>query len=148
MELVIRSLQSTDSQRLVAMDEQITERRRQAWYEGKLERALSQSDVQISLGAEKDGLLVGAVLGSVHYGEFGLPEPVAVLDTILVDREFSRQGIGRAMFEQFIKNLQGLRIEKVRTEVSWMERDLVAFFSKHGFEPLPRLVLEKNISEL
>lgn len=148
MELIIRNLQSTDARRLVAMDEQITERRRQAWYEGKLDRALSQSDVQISLGAEQDGLLVGAVLGSVHYGEFGLPEPVAVLDTILVDREFSRQGIGKAMFEQFIKNLQGLRIEKVRTEVSWMERDLVAFFSKHGFEPLPRLVLEKTVSNI
>lgn len=33
------------------------------------------------------------MLGSLHYGEFGQPESLAVVDTVLVDRGFARQGI-------------------------------------------------------
>jgi GNAT superfamily N-acetyltransferase len=128
------------------MDEQITGRTRRTWYEGKLHRALEESDLQVSLGAERDGRLVGAMLGSVHYGEFGLPEPVAVLDTVLVDHEYRGQGVGTAIFEQLTKNLQALRIERLRTEVAWDDHELMAFFGKKGFSPIPRLVLEADLT--
>jgi ribosomal protein S18 acetylase RimI-like enzyme len=145
-DLVVRTLRDDDLPRLVKMDEQITGRARKAWYEGKLKRALQDTDVQISLGAEADGILVGAMMGSLHYGEFGLPEPVAVLDTVLVDRGFSRRGIGTEILEQLMKNLRGLRIERVRTEVSWEDQELIAFFARKGFRPVPRLVLELDLS--
>lgn len=45
------------------------------------------------------------VLGAVHYGEFGIPEPVAVLDTILVDPLHARRGIVSAMLEELASNL-------------------------------------------
>jgi ribosomal protein S18 acetylase RimI-like enzyme len=145
-DLVIRSLTLDDCQRLVRIDEQITGRSRKAWFEGKLKRALRDSDVQVSLGATRDGLLVGAMLASLHYGEFGLPEPTAVLDTVLVDRSFSRQGIASALFDQLVKNLQGLRIERLRTEVAWNDHELVVFFSRKGFNPVPRIVLEAELA--
>lgn len=143
--LVVRRLTVEDLARLVRIDEQRTGRSRRAWYEGKMERALTDSDVQISLGAELDGALVGALLGSLHYGEFGQPEPIAVLDTVLVDREYARRGIARAMFEQLAKNLRGLHIERIRTEVSWDEDELLRFFRGVGFTPVPRLVLETEL---
>jgi GNAT superfamily N-acetyltransferase len=142
----IRTLRAADCHRLVAMDYAITGRKRQAWYEGKLKRALSEADVKISLGAELDGMLVGALLGSVHYGEFGQPEPLAILDTVLVDREFARRGIARALLEQLLFNLGGLRIERLRTEVGWNEQELIGFFARSGFTPVPRLVLELAVS--
>ena len=71
--VIVRTLQPEDAPRLVRMDQAITGRNRTAWYEGKLKRALEESDLKISLGAEVDGCLVGAVLGSLHYGEFGQP---------------------------------------------------------------------------
>jgi GNAT superfamily N-acetyltransferase len=128
------------------MDYAISGRKRQAWYEGKLKRALRDADVKISLGAELDGMLVGALLGSVHYGEFGQPEPLAILDTVLVDREFARRGIARALLEQLLFNLAGLRIERLRTEVGWNEQELIGFFARSGFAPVPRLVLELAVS--
>jgi len=148
LDIVIRNLTPKDGARLVRMDEQHSGRRRQQWYEGKLQRALKGSDVQISLGCEKDGMLVGALLGSVHYGEFGQAERVAVLDTVLVDREFVRQGIASAMLEQLAKNLRALRIERLRTEVAWDEHEMVAFFAKTDFVPAPRLVLEGKLDEM
>jgi len=56
--VVIRNLRPEDCSRLVAIDEQITGRSRHLWYEGKLKRALEESDLQVSLGAESDGMLV------------------------------------------------------------------------------------------
>jgi GNAT superfamily N-acetyltransferase len=140
--VLVRSLRQEDAPRLVRMDQAITGRNRSAWYEGKLKRALEESDLRISLGAEVDGCLVGAVLGSLHYGEFGLPEPIAVLDTILVDPGHARHGVGTALLDQFVKNLCALGIERLRTEVAWDEHDLNRFLGRRGFAPAPRLVLE------
>ena len=138
----VRTLTAADAPRLVRMDQALTGRNRTAWYEGKLKRALEDSDIRISLGVERDGLLVGAVLGSLHYGEFGLPEPIAVLDTILVDPAFAARGVGTALLDQLVKNLRALGIRSLRTEVAWDEHELSRFLGRRGFAPAPRLVLE------
>lgn len=145
--LKIRTLVREDVARLARMDERATGRNRRAWYDGKLKRALEESDLRISLGAELDGTLVGALLGTLQYGEFGLPEPVAVLDTILVDEDFRRRGVATAMFDQLVKNLEALGIESLRTEVVWNDRELVGFLGKNGFAPARRLVLERSLRE-
>jgi predicted N-acetyltransferase YhbS len=116
--VLVRTLTRADLDRLVRMDQAHSGRNRSKFLAGKLERALG-SDVRISLGAEVDGVLVGAVMGVVHYGEYGVAEPIAVLDTLLVDQGQQRKGIGRAMLDQLLKNLAALRIERVRTEVGW-----------------------------
>lgn len=145
-DLVVRALRADDCARLVRMDQALSGRNRSSWYEGKLRRALEEADVRISLGAECDGVLVGALMGSVHYGEFGQPEPVAILDTVLVDPGYSRRGIATTMLETLVRNLAALRIERLRTEVAWDELGLLAFFARSGFAPVPRLVLELPIT--
>jgi GNAT superfamily N-acetyltransferase len=143
--IVVRTLRFADAARLARMDLAITGRNRAAWYEGKLRRALEESDLKISLGAEIDGMLVGAVLGSLHYGEFGQPDPVAILDTILVDPGYARRGVGGALLDQLTGNLRALGIERLRTEVAWDEHDLNRFLGREGFVPAPRLVLELKL---
>jgi len=148
--LSIRALRRSDLVRLVKIDAAIGGRTRRVWFEHKLDRALPEgaqheTDVGISLGVEKDGVLVGALMGAVQFGEYGLPEPVAVLDTLLIDPDYARQGIASALFEQFVVNLRGLRIACLRTEVDWDDLDLIAFFGKAGFKPAARLVLERQL---
>jgi len=126
------------------MDERITGRNRGMWYERKLERAVRDSDVNVSLGAEHEGILVGAVLGAVHYGEFGIPEPVAVLDTILVDPLHARRGIASAMLKALASNLTRLGVDRIRTEVPWND-PLTRFLGTHGFALAPVLVLERSL---
>jgi GNAT superfamily N-acetyltransferase len=145
--VMVRTLTMADAPRLVRIDQAITGRNRQAWYAGKLERALAGSDIRISLGAERDGLLVGALLGSLQYGEFGAPEPVAVLDTVLVEPALRGQGIGDALMDQLVRNLGALGIGRIRTEVAWDEHELVRFLGRRGFVPAPRLVLELALPE-
>lgn len=143
-DLVVRTLKAGDADRLARMDRQYSGRDRKLFFERKLARALRDSDVAISLGAEHDDLLVGALLVSLHYGEFGIPEPVAILDTILVEREFTGKGVATAMLEQLVKNLGALGIETIRTEIAWDEQDLLGFLARSGFEPTTRLVLERG----
>ena len=143
--IVVRQLQPADLHRLIRMDEAITGRVSSEWFDCRLKLAMKDTDIRISLGAEKDGLLVGALMGAVHFGEFGVLEPVAVLDTVLVDPEFARGGIATEMFAQFIETLRALRIARVRTEVDWNDTDLVSFFGKIGFSPVARLVLECEV---
>jgi predicted N-acetyltransferase YhbS len=140
--VIIRTLNREDTARLVRMDQEIGGRTRHAWYEGKMAQALKDTDVVISLGAEMDGTLVGALMGSVRFGEFGIPEPIAVLDTILVDGRYRGRRIGLRMMDQLLKNLRGLRVSCLRTEVGWDELELLGFFRRVGFAPAPRLVLE------
>ena len=58
-------------------------------------------------------------MGRLYYGEFGVADPVAILDTIGVDPERPRAGIGRAMLEQFKTNLRGVGIETIQTQAAW-----------------------------
>ncbi len=139
--VIVRTLTMADAARLVRIDQAITGRNR------TLERALAGSDIRISLGAERDGILVGAVLGSLQYGEFGQPEPVAVLDTVLVEPALRGQGIGDALLDQLARNLGALGIRRVRTEVGWDEHELNRFLGRRGFVPAPRLVLELALAE-
>lgn len=141
MDCTIFTLTPSDLDRLTLLDAKLTGRRRKEWFSGRL----ASTDVQMSLGAQVDGSLVGALLGSVHYGEFGQPEPVAVLDTILVDPRFSGRGIAHHLLDQLMKNLAGLRVDRVRTELSWEEQDLLGFLAHEGFQPVPRLVLERAV---
>jgi GNAT superfamily N-acetyltransferase len=144
-EIRIRTLELADVTRLTRMDQAITGRNRATWYQGKVKRALEESDVRISLGAELDGGLVGAVLGSLQYGEFGQPEPIAVLDTILVDPGYAGRGVGSALIEHLVRNLRAFGIERLRTEVAWDEHDLGRFLGRRGFAPAPRIVLERRL---
>lgn len=143
--ILVRTLAQTDAPRLARMNEAITGRNRAAWYEAKLKRALAESDLNISLGAEVDGILVGAVFGSLHYGEFGQPDRIAILDTILVDPGHGGRGIGSALLEHLARNLRALGIERLRTEVAWDEHELNRFLGSQGFAPAPRLVLELRL---
>jgi ribosomal protein S18 acetylase RimI-like enzyme len=143
--VLVRTLQSADLAAMVDIDRRIEGRARREYLARRLEAALRDSSVCISLAALLDGRLCGFLLGSLYYGEFGLPEPVAILDTLEVHPEFRHRKVASALLRQILLNLQGLGIERVQTQVDWERRDLLAFFAHAGFEPAARLCLEHRL---
>ncbi|MGE0708836.1 MAG: GNAT family N-acetyltransferase [Planctomycetota bacterium] len=143
--VLIRELRPEDLGRVVRIDAQQGGRPRSEYYQRKLEEALAATP-RVSLAAELDGAVVGFLLGRLYYGEFGLPEPTAVIDSIGVDPAFEKRHVGAALMRQLVGNLRSLGIESIRTEVEWDARDLVAFLARQGFRPAPRLCLELRLA--
>jgi predicted N-acetyltransferase YhbS len=140
--ILVRALKESDLHALIGIDRRITGRDRSAYFQRQLEEALHESDVRVSLVAERDGGPVGFIMARVDFGEFGRMEPTAVMDTIGVDIEYRDQGVGRALLSQLLINLATLRIERIRTEIDWRDRDLLAFLDRCGFRPSQQLCFE------
>jgi len=138
----IRSMTEGDVRALTTIDRRITGRQRADYFERKLAEALHESDVRVSLVAERDGGPVGFIMARVDSGEFGRMQSTAVLDTIGVDPDYRDQGIGRALLSQLLVNLMTLRVEHIRTEVDWHDKDLLAFLGHCGFHPAQQLCFD------
>lgn len=143
--VAVRQLHPRDLQAVIRLDAKIVGRRREEFFKVKLEQALADTGIQVSLAAESDGTFVGFCLCRVYYGEFGSLEKVAVLDTFGVNPDFRGQGVGKALLRQLRTNLLGLGIGHLETEVNWSEPDLLAFFQHAGFMPAPRLALDLDL---
>jgi ribosomal protein S18 acetylase RimI-like enzyme len=144
-DVVIRNLRPLDQEAIVRIDARIVGRRRDEFFKVKMRQAASDTGVAVSLAAEVDGLVAGFVLARVYYGEFGLAEPVAVLDVFGVHPDFRGRHVGAALLDQLRTNLLGLGIGHLQTEVGWDSPDLITFFQHEGFTLAPRLCLDLNL---
>jgi ribosomal protein S18 acetylase RimI-like enzyme len=139
-------MKESDLRRLIAIDRGITGRAREAYFQGKLAEALGESDVRVSLVAECEGVPAGFIMARVDLGEFGRIDPTAVIDTIGVDPDYRDKGVGRALLSQLLVNLATLRVERVRTEVHWRQRELLSFLDRCGFQPSQELSFDRAIA--
>lgn len=135
----VRTLRAEDLPRLIDIDRRNAGRDRTPYYTRKLAEVLDESGVRVSLVAEIEGQPVGFVMARIDFGEFGQTQPEAVLDTIGVHPGYRARKVGTALMSQLLTNLSALQIEKVRTEVTWNNFDLLRFFERRGFTPSPRL---------
>lgn len=145
---IVRRLRPADMEAVVHLDAKVTGRRRERYFDTKLKMALADTGVEVSLAAEIDGLFVGFLLARVYYGEFGIAERVAVLDTLDVHPDFRARGVGRALLYQLRTNLHALQISVLQTEVAWNDQDLLYFFNREGFRLSQRICLDLDVSEL
>jgi GNAT superfamily N-acetyltransferase len=74
-----------------------------------------------------------------------LLEPVSVLDTLDVHPDFKGQGVARSLMEQLRRNLRGLGVTWLQTEVSWDAPTLLSFFHHEGFRPAERFCLDLEL---
>jgi ribosomal protein S18 acetylase RimI-like enzyme len=142
----VRTLEERDLDAIIRIDASSMGRERREFYRDRVASSLHGSRLRTSLVAEVDGLVVGFLMCTMHYGEFGRPEPRAVLDALGVHKDFRRKRVGRALMAQFLMNAGVLGVETVRTEVNWDNFDLLSFFAEEGFTPAPRLVLERSVT--
>lgn len=145
--IVVRNLRPEDLEQVIAVDAKNGGKRREEYFKVKLAQNLAETGVKISLASESEECFAGFLLARVYYGEFGAPEPVAVLDTLSVHPDFRRRGIGTALLEQLGKNLEGLGVRTLQTEVSWDDPTLLAFFHRQGFRPAERFCLDLNLGD-
>jgi len=141
----VRSVRETDLDDIVRIDGKLVGRERRDFFQSKMREIMSKSGIRISLVAEVDNHAVGFIMARVDYGEFGKTEATAVIDLLGVHPGFSKRGVGSALMSQLQANLDALRVERIRTNVSWNNFSLLAFLEDNNFRPSQRLVLRKRI---
>lgn len=146
VQVTIRLLRAADIDALVELDCKITGVRRHEYYLDKVRAAAKyDSTLNTSLVATDGERIVGFLMGTLFFGECGIPESSAFIDTLGVDPDYQDHGVGGALFEQFRANMRVANVEKIYTFVDWKELGLLKFFAKMGFNPSQRLSLECNL---
>ncbi|MDH5493914.1 MAG: GNAT family N-acetyltransferase [Myxococcales bacterium] len=143
----VRALAAGDLDAIVRIDAAAVGRKRSEFYRDRVAAALEKSRLHTSLVAELEGIVVGFLMTTNYYGEFGRPEPTAVIDSLGVLPGYRGKHVGEALMRQFLMNARGLRVERVRTEVRWNDFDILRFLARHGFAPTDQLVLERRLED-
>lgn len=143
----IRSMEHADLAVVVELDALVFGDARAQYFERRL-AALNEKDADkrmIFLVADYQGTAIGFVMGTLAYGEFGLTQVTAILDSIAVHPGYQQQGIGRQLIESFIKHgtLQGAAA--VYTLVNWDNWTLLKVFHSLGFVLASTIPLERRI---
>ena len=146
-EISIRAMEHRDLAVIVELDALVFGSRRSSYFERRL-AVLDTADADARatfLVAACHGTVVGFVMGTLTYGEFGLTQVTAILDSIAVHPQHQRQGIGRQLIEAFIQRstLQGAAA--VYTLVNWDNWLLLKVFHAHGFMLASTIPLERRL---
>ncbi|MDR2239581.1 MAG: GNAT family N-acetyltransferase [Zoogloeaceae bacterium] len=141
----VRTIRMSDLDGVVAIDKKITGQERREYYQRKLEQAVSKNTVNASLAAEVNGKLAGFMMGDVFFGEYGISDGSALVDTLGVNPEFQNHGIASELMDQFLMNMKAASVAKIYTLVNWSDFALERFFSRHKFQPSKRICLELQL---
>jgi ribosomal protein S18 acetylase RimI-like enzyme len=145
--LVIRNLRQTDQAIVTHIDSLASGFVRNTYFERKFKRIFGEdAHLLISLVAELNGKVVGYVMGEANTGEYGIPEPVASIDTIGIDPSCQRLGIGKLLIEDFCALAAKAGVELMTTLVSENDVDLITFFMRHQFKPAKMVALDRPLS--
>jgi predicted N-acetyltransferase YhbS len=141
----VRAMTAADLDAIVRIDRANTGRDRRDYLAARLAEADLDRSIRVSLAAHRDGTVVGYLMARADLGDFGRTEPVAVIDTLGVDPEYARRGVGRAMLAQLFANLGALQVEAVETAVAPVDAALLGFLARCGFCSSPRLAFQRPV---
>lgn len=143
---VMRVLRTDDLDAIVAIDRQTSRQDRREYYERKIAAITDPGrSINSSIVAEIDGRVAGFIMGDVYFGEFGIPETTATIDSLGVDPAMQNKGVASELLEQFMMNMKVAGVTKVYTLVNWDDFALEKFFSHHKFVPSKRINLECQV---
>jgi N-acetylglutamate synthase-like GNAT family acetyltransferase len=139
----LRVLTMRDLNAVADIDESLLGVRRLSYWENKLERA--ETSGVPSLAAEKDGKVIGFILGSVSGWEYGVPENVGWIDTIGVEKQWQGKGVSQMLFKEISSMLKKVGVDTIYVFVDWKKSDLLQFFERMGFKRGDMINLEMKI---
>lgn len=146
--ITIRLMSAEDFDAVLGLDERTTGAPRVAYYRMKFDKLFESKEfLPTSLVAVEDGgTVLGFVMAELYVGEYGISEAGATLDTIGVEPERRKQGIGRRLIEELMDHLKQLGVEKVNTLVDVNDARLIGFFDANLFARAESVVnLERNL---
>ncbi len=139
----LRVLTVSDIEAVADLDESLVGVRRREYWQNRLERA--EASWVPSLVAEINGRVIGFILGSPSGWEYGIPEDVALIDTIGVCHEYRGRGIGKQLFKEMSSMFGRVGIRTIYVFARQENGDLLRFCRSIGFREGDMIKLELTI---
>jgi ribosomal protein S18 acetylase RimI-like enzyme len=140
----LRKLTAKDVPQIIAIHSAITKKKAYRKWVQQMVKGHFRKQEGIGFVAEKEGQVVGFIIGETKGEGFGL-EKSGWLEVIMVDPRHMGMGIGHAMahklFNYFIKK----GIHDVHTSVLWDAVDMLSFFKSLGFDRSTFINLVKHV---
>ena len=138
-------MKADDFEAVVAIDDRLFRTSRREYHEMKFDKLFHSKDyLPVSLVAEEeDGTVVGFVMGELYMGEYGIFQEAATLDTIGVDPNYQKKGIGKQLINEYMDHLKRVGVKKITTLIDWNYSRMIHFFSANKFSPSKTINLER-----
>jgi ribosomal protein S18 acetylase RimI-like enzyme len=149
--LVLRPLREDDIPSIITIDERISGRAKPDYWRSKLTQFLLENQFQsgaescvLARVAEKDGEVVGFMIGEIRRWEFGQPF-CGWITALGTDPGHQGLGIGRRLLAELLDYYREKDLPEIRTIVEWPDGDLLKFFHSMGFVRGPFVELQKTL---
>ena len=145
----IRDGVASDVPAVIALDETVTGLAKPDYWQGLFDREGPPRRrrrhflVAVETG-EKDGRLLGFIIGEARAWEFGSP-PCGWVFAISVDPEARLAGVGSRLLAAISDRFREEGVDKMRTMLSRNNHLLMSFFRSHGMMAGPHIQLEKDL---
>ena len=96
---------------------------------------LQKNSSYIFLCAVEDGHLVGSVMGVVCEELYGECTPFLVVEDMVIDAEYRKRGIGKALFRELEKQAIAKGCAQVILVTEENRKDACGFYESIGFHP-------------
>ncbi len=143
-----RLMQNDDFDAVVRIDEQVLSVSRPEYYEQKFERLFQSGEyLPTSLVAlDENDNLIGFIMGELYIGEYGISREGAAIDTVGVNPDYQRLGIGEQLMNEFVDHVKQLGVKKVNTLVDKSDTRMMRYFDSNKFTPSIAVInLERSI---
>lgn len=145
--ITVRSADSGDLSRIITLDGQISGIPKPEYWQESFRRFGGMQDGRHFLVAEKDGLIVGFIVGEIRAWEFGSP-PGGWVFSLTVDPDTRLGGVATIMFGTICRCFRQAGVEKVHTMIDRDNITVMSFFRSQGMMAGSTIPLEMNLSDL
>ena len=149
--LLLRPLREADIASIITLDERISGKAKPEYWRSKLTQFLLENQFHpdaencvLARVAEREGEVVGFMIGEIRRWEFGLPY-CGWITALGTDPVHQRLGIGRRLLAELLDHYRQKGIQEVRTIVEWADGDILSFFHSMGFVRGPFVELQKTL---
>lgn len=139
----IRRLTSADLDRIIEIDREASGQSRRGFFENRLAASLNEPGAFISLAYIENGVVEGHVLAHMLDGEFGVRQPVAVLDAIGTSQSVRGHGGARTLVKELQLAARASGAYALRTQALWSNESMMHFLDAAGFKLGTRIVLDR-----
>lgn len=144
-QLIIRDALTTDLNAIITLDRSTPNEDKLDYWRGIFEHYVVKGRAdRIFLVAEKEGQVIGFIVGEVRAWEFGSP-PCGWVFALAVSPDVREQGTGKRMWDEICKRLKKTGVTTVRTMANLDQKLTLSFLRSMGLRTGRYIELEKQL---